>query len=248
MEGMKAYDSSYDMASRVVVGYMLEHASKSLLEIDRETNGRVKYSRMRDIVNAERGAVRISELIILSKACGTDPVIALREIEALSQYVEQNPGMDINAIRDEYKSQAHNDFGYANVELTTPEYTKAQSELRLRMLDALRTEDMPAEYESVLEKVSKDLMAHGPQGPKGEVTHGTFQRDGKTYDFTLYATERKPETAAPATAPTAAPASNPFLSAATQLSKVTGHTMQDNYDTAAYTDHTKQQEMNTPID
>lgn len=219
-EGMKAYDSSYDMASRVVVGYMLEHASKSLLEIDRETNGRVKYSRMRDIVNAERGAVRISELIILSKACGTDPVIALREIEALSRYVEQNPGMDVNAIRDEYKSQAHNDFGYANIELATPEYKKAQSELRARMLEAMRAEDVPEEYTSVLEKVSEDLMAQDAGKPKGRVTRGTFQRDGKTYAFTLYVNEKP----SGAQSPSSTPAANPFLDTAQQLAKVTDHT------------------------
>lgn len=247
MRGMKAYDSSYDMASRVVVGYMLEHASKSLLDIDRETGGKVKYSRMRDIVNAARGAVRISELIILSKACDTDPVIALREIEALSQYVDHNPDKGIDDVRNEYESQVHGGFGYANAELATPEYAKAQSELRLRVLDALRDGDVPEGYESVLEKVSEDLMSHDP---KAEITHGSFQRDGKVYDFTLYATERKPAAAAqtPITTTPAATAGTAYLSAAQQLAKITGHTVQSDYDTAAYTDHNKQQEMNTPID
>lgn len=59
--------------------------------IDRASKSAIGYNRVRDIRNALKAPVRLSEFLIICDACGADPVQTLREIitEARRMELEQ---------------------------------------------------------------------------------------------------------------------------------------------------------------
>lgn len=56
--------------------------------IDRASKSAIGYNRVRDIRNALKAPVRLSEFLIICDACGADPVQTLREIITEARLIE----------------------------------------------------------------------------------------------------------------------------------------------------------------
>lgn len=56
--------------------------------IDRASKSAIGYNRVRDIRNALKAPVRLSEFLIICDACGADPVQTLREIITEARHME----------------------------------------------------------------------------------------------------------------------------------------------------------------
>lgn len=56
--------------------------------IDRASGGAIGYNRVRDIREKMKSGARISELLIICRACKADPVAALKQIDKLALQME----------------------------------------------------------------------------------------------------------------------------------------------------------------
>lgn len=80
-----------DDVSAKILDKVVSRAGMNNSAIDRASKSAIGYNRVRDIRNALKAPVRLSEFLIICDACGADPVQTLREIitEARRMELEQ---------------------------------------------------------------------------------------------------------------------------------------------------------------
>lgn len=80
-----------DDVSAKILDRVINRAGMNNSAIDRASKSAIGYNRVRDIRNALKAPVRLSEFLIICDACGADPVQTLREIitEARRMELEQ---------------------------------------------------------------------------------------------------------------------------------------------------------------
>lgn len=92
--------------------------------IDRASKSAIGYNRVRDIRNALKAPVRLSEFLLICEVCNADPVQTLRDIIAEASRIEAERAADEMADRiaanpEQFDVAANDDPNKEN-EATTP--------------------------------------------------------------------------------------------------------------------------------
>lgn len=92
--------------------------------IDRASKSAIGYNRVRDIRNALKAPVRLSEFLLICEVCNADPVQTLREIITEASRIEAERAADEMADRiaanpEQFDVAANDDPNKEN-EATTP--------------------------------------------------------------------------------------------------------------------------------
>lgn len=80
--------SPLDIAAQQIIDAAVAESGYSYREIDRMTDGAVKYSRIRDICVARRAPVRLSEFVDILVALQQSPITALKRAIARAAEIE----------------------------------------------------------------------------------------------------------------------------------------------------------------
>lgn len=77
-----------DDVSAKILDRVINRAGMNNLAIDRASKSAIGYNRVRDIRNALKAPVRLSEFLIICEVCDADPVQTLREIITEARHME----------------------------------------------------------------------------------------------------------------------------------------------------------------